>query len=187
MRRAAMIVTHIEMSHPLPRSIQATHALVAAATSGAQGRTMWCSDQPTRLIVQTGHPVLAASIPGALSARSRPAWTGYQAGDGVYLSLIGCPAKRDAPRSGKIRSLPVDEHEGWLRRKIGHAIDLADVAVQPMGAATGWRNGVRLTQARAGFYARGTVRDPDALTHLILTGVGRGKAYGAGLLLVGPA
>ncbi len=78
----------------------------------------------------------------------------------------------------------------WLRRQIGqHGIVLADAIVATSPIATlGWREKgqrpVKIVAVR--FTGTLTIVEPEPARQLLLTGLGRGKAYGCGLLTLAP-
>lgn len=178
---ADLTLTRIRTDRPIPRDNQQVHATIAASSTG--GRVMWAAPCADLLIVQAER----CGLPYSGQSTTGPVRTHYPAGTPVQVSLIANPvAARAGARGtrGTRRPLPIDQHEAWLRRKLDGAVDLDEVAVQPIGSRSGRRGDGRVLHRLAGFYAAGTVTDTDALAGLIRSGVGPGKAYGAGLLLV---
>lgn len=177
---ADLTLTRIRTDRPIPRDNQQVHATIAASSTG--GRVMWAAPCADLLIVQAER----CDLPYPGQSTTGPVRTHYPAGTPVQVSLIGNPVVSEFTRGqrGRRRPLPLDQHEAWLRRKLDGAVDLDEVAVQPIGSRSGRRGDGRVLHRLAGFYAAGTVTDSGALAGLIRSGVGPGKAYGAGLLLV---
>ncbi|AKV55524.1 hypothetical protein AB656_04055 [Bifidobacterium actinocoloniiforme DSM 22766] len=70
----------------------------------------------------------------------------------------------------------------WLCRHLkGCKADID--AVQEMSPAKGRHGEQPLTISRAAFHGFATVKDPDEFANTLMTGVGRGKRFGAGLVL----
>lgn len=186
-----MILTQMRFRRPVVCDSQITHTTVLTAVGvHDHGRVLWASPRRDMLIIQSGQAVPADAITGVVEARSGPVRTRWQAGDKVRLSLIANPVKSEwhPPHRGMRRPLPIDECDGWLRRKLAAAVDVGTVEVEEVGRRHGRRRDARhVTHRLVGFHALGVVLDPDELEQLILSGVGPGKAYGAGLLLVGAA
>ncbi|MGW7719193.1 type I-E CRISPR-associated protein Cas5/CasD [Streptomyces chartreusis] len=101
---------------------------------------------------------------------------------------IAKPRHKDVPLDG-------DDALAWWQRKATRAgLDLHSAALTPMA-----RSQHPITRERTDrppdvfryaltrFDGEATITDPDHLRHAVLTGIGRGKAYGAGLLSLAPA
>jgi CRISPR system Cascade subunit CasE len=89
-----------------------------------------------------------------------------------------------ATKRGSVIALHGAAAEDWWRRHAHTAgLTLLTITSSPVGAAHG--DGIRhdLTQ----FDGTAVVHDPHALAGAVLDGIGRGKAYGAGLLSLAPA
>jgi CRISPR-associated protein Cas6/Cse3/CasE subtype I-E len=83
----------------------------------------------------------------------------------------------------------VDPYADYLTRRLGAAADICDVALLERQA---WRVRRHLGEASMQFIAarlvgRLTVTDPELLLDLIVSGIGRAKAFGGGLLCLIPA
>jgi CRISPR-associated protein Cas6/Cse3/CasE subtype I-E len=83
----------------------------------------------------------------------------------------------------------VDPYVNYLTRRLGTAVAICDVALVERQA---WRVRRHLGEAPMRFIAarlvgRLTVTDPDLLRDLIVSGIGRAKAFGCGLLCLIPA
>lgn len=80
--------------------------------------------------------------------------------------------------------LPPEKWNQWLERKLGEAINLHTIDATKLTASSGRRHNMKVTHGRVLFTGDGTVKNHDTLKTLMHDGVGRGKAYGCGLLLV---
>lgn len=168
--------------------IQKTHRTIQWAARADGDRVLWAAPRTDVLIVQSPQPIRAADFGGVVvesHSRTRPTGLTGQ----VTLTLIAHPTRAQQNRGvrGRHSPLPMDEWEAWFRRKLSPAVDVGPVHVQDLGPRTGRRYGDRVVHRWVGFAATGTVTDPVALDHLAVAGVGRGKAYGCGLLLAVPA
>ncbi|MFI9764977.1 type I-E CRISPR-associated protein Cas6/Cse3/CasE [Streptomyces sp. NPDC051963] len=99
------------------------------------------------------------------------------------------PRRTDVPLDG-------DDALAWWQRKATHAgLDVHSAALTPLPrsrrAITRWHEGGRQPDtfwcALRRFDGEATIADADQLRRAVLTGIGRGKAYGAGLLSLAPA
>jgi hypothetical protein len=184
-------LTELRFPRGVPMDTQTVHRTILHALDGADaGRVLWCNPTCGVLIVQAPAPVRASRIGGVTESHSGQIRTRWDVGTAVLVSLIANPVlslSAGPGVRGKRAPLPIEEHEEWLRRKLEAAVDLAEVAVQPLGSRTGRRHESVVTHRLTAFFASGTVVDTDALESLIISGVGPGKAYGAGLLLVSAA
>lgn len=168
---------------PVPRDLQAAHVLAyGAAAAHPGGRVLWAAPTPDRLIIQADRP---ADLD---HARTRTVRTDWPAGTPITWALIACPTVCGRPHPGaptrrQVLRTDFDRTE-WACRKLGAALDVTDIDVEDMGTWGGQKHGRRVAWHRVAYAGAGTVRDPDALATLIRSGVGPGKAYGCGLLLV---
>lgn len=75
----------------------------------------------------------------------------------------------------------------WITRKLAASgAEITTVKAEPAGVEKSRRPGATMTHASCRYEGQLTIRDPDALRHAITTGIGRGRAYGFGLLTVAP-
>lgn len=183
----SVYVTELRLTRAAGRlvgDVQAMHRTLAHA-AGESGRLLWALPRRNVLVVQADHPVRPIDIPGvvmeAYSTVKPLGLTGR-----VSVTLIGHPTGADG-KHGTRRVLPMDGWEPWFRRKLADAVELDAVQVQDLGPRSGDRHGHRVTHRWVGFAGTGTVTDSAALDSLLIGGVGRGKAYGCGLLLAVPA
>ncbi|MGR6998794.1 type I-E CRISPR-associated protein Cas6/Cse3/CasE [Yinghuangia aomiensis] len=99
-------------------------------------------------------------------------------------------ATSTAGRPRQIVPLHGADADAWLCRKAEDAgLHITTVHSTALGDARGERGSDkhRVTHARTRFDGLATVRDPGHVVQLLSNGVGRGKAYGCGLLTLAPA
>lgn len=110
--------------------------------------------------------------------------------DLVRYSIMINPSKRD---NATRRTVPLtgydDVHAWWKRKALTHglSIDGHPTSISPVPAISGARNGTRIRHQAARIEGTATVADLPELTVALTAGVGRGKAYGLGLLTALPA
>lgn len=194
------VITTIRLSRDHQRlgsDIRTLHAYIEAGLGHAAdrpddaSRTLWAQPVKDLLIVQAWRAVDPSYWLGS-HLRHAPAATEWGHGQRVRLSLIGNPvSRRSIKRDGKrvsieLANVPIDKHADWLQSRLP-SVELEAVEVQQLGKRTGSKPGRRITVTQAGFHATGTVTDPAGLAEAIRCGVGRQRAYGCGLLLVGAA
>lgn len=183
-------LTELRLNHAagaLLSDTQKVHRTIMWAVGG-EGRVLWAVPRRDLLIVQADRPARAADFDGVV-IESHSIMKPLDMDGGVRLSLIAHPttAERRDGRRGLVRPLPMDEWESWFRRKLAPGVQVHDVAIQDLGPRTGIRHGGRVVHRWVGYSATGTVTDPAALREMLIGGIGRGKAYGCGLLLAVPA
>lgn len=177
-------ITRVRFAGPAVADTHITHATILGALPDNGSRVLWASPTRDLLIVQAATAM--QPLHRTAEHSHAPVHTRWAQGDLVRLSLIANPVRTPLNPAGRgqRRPLPLDQCEAWLRRKIGHTVDIGEVMVEEMGTRAGVRRGARIAHRLVGFAAVGHVTDPDGLRALQLDGVGPGKAYGAGLLLV---
>lgn len=164
---------------------QTAHAVVAAATTGAT-RPLWAKPDRRHLIVRHDLPTITLD-PYWVSSATHADESCHDVGDQVAMSLIAAPTmsmSRGEGVRGKRVSLPAEQWQIWLQRKLGDALTLGEIRADLMPSLPGRRQGKTVTHTRVCFHADATVTDADQLHELIAAGVGSGKGYGCGLLLV---
>lgn len=168
-------------SHTIHRSIEA----LAHGT-----RTLWAQPQPGLLILRTTLVVDWTQIQGAASAATVLCPTHYEAGQAVSWALVGNPTKSvhsgtgpdgKPTGRGKRTPLPAGQVPAWVQRKLAPGLIVSpDLETQLLAPSVG--RGMTLT--RWACTGTATVIDPDALEQLLYLGVGSGKAFGCGMLIV---
>ncbi|MGW0995312.1 type I-E CRISPR-associated protein Cas6/Cse3/CasE [Streptomyces sp. NPDC002523] len=141
---------------------------------------------PTRLPDGYGH---------AETKSLAPMFRALRKGLTVRYRIVVNPAKREflplASSSKRGRIIPLsgpDADQWWTRRATDaglHLHVLTPTPLQPVRPRG--RNASPMRHSLLRYDGTATVTDPDTLTQAILTGIGRGKPYGAGLLSLAPA
>lgn len=111
----------------------------------------------------------------------------YHRGQQISLRLVTNPTYRDGDTGQRQALIQDADCRAWLSRKMqanGVHITEADVTVGEPHAL--YSKTKPITVVTRYLTARGTVADPAALCHAQLTGIGRARAYGCGLLLTAP-
>lgn len=187
--------THAALLTPAaPTDAHAMHRAVHAATRNSSNRVLWARPAPDRLVIRANGAVDYSELPGAIPV-SVASTVVPQAGEQTRWALVANPCRATGPRdpaTGRLigRSkrvpLPEPEWEPWVRRKLAAALDVDQVEHTLLPGWTGRpRDGRRpITLTRVAFAGTATVTNRDALARLLADGVGPGKAFGCGLLLV---
>jgi CRISPR system Cascade subunit CasE len=116
-------------------------------------------------------PLVAALRPGMLvhyriaANASKRVWKGDQAGKVVALS-------------------GADAEDWWQRKAKAHGLSLLTLHADAQPTARGRSSEVRHAVTR--FDGRAVVRDVDLVRSAVLSGIGRGKSFGCGLLSLAP-
>lgn len=182
------LISRLTYRRPIITDLQTTHRTVMHMTVGE--RILWCSPTRRLLIIQHEGPLTVQDRAQLDAATTGVRQTRFPVGTRVALTLIGSPTMG---RSGvdahgvrrKRHLVPLDQQAAWFTRHLDGAVHVSQVEVQPLGPSHGDHgDGTTVTITRSGFAATGTVTNTDRLEHLIVRGIGDGKAYGCGLLLV---
>lgn len=168
------------------RSPEAIHAVVSAATSGSS-RPLWRLDGDRLYIVSdqldTGRLEARLGKPVISTLDYRPFLDKLQNGETRRFALTATPvASKDGKRT-PLRT-PAGMHQ-WAERKLTQAgarldaLDILDVHATRFN-----RQGRKLTFHTVEYTGEITITDRDKLTQTMLSGIGHGKAYGLGLMLL---
>ncbi|MER6694784.1 type I-E CRISPR-associated protein Cas6/Cse3/CasE [Streptomyces minutiscleroticus] len=156
------------------------------------------TDTTSTLLVQAAQ-LDAARLPAgyghAQTKSLAPMFTALRKGLAVRYRVVLNPAKRERlplEQKGKHgRIIPLsgaDADQWWQRRAEAAGLHLHVLTptnlnpVRPRG-----KDASPMRHSLMRYDGTATVTDPTALTETLLTGIGRGKAYGAGLLSLAPA
>jgi len=155
---------------------------VTIACHAETARLLWVMPRDDLLLVQSSTPLTARMLPGLVSdAQHVKVQTLWADGTRMSLSLIANPT---VCRDGNKLFLASGQ-EDWFRRQLNSCVELNQVDSQSLGVTTLQKPSGNVTFGLAVFHATGTVTDSALLADKIHHGIGREKAYGAGLLLVG--
>ncbi|MFI6764205.1 type I-E CRISPR-associated protein Cas6/Cse3/CasE [Streptomyces sp. NPDC050355] len=126
-------------------------------------------------------PLLHALRPG-LTVRYR-----------ITANAVRKPGHTTRAATGAPAAIPLtgaDADQWWQRQaeeNSGLHLDLARSTPLDTARGTHTHNKRPIIHARTRFDGTARIKDPDLLRHRILEGIGRGKAYGCGLLTLAPA
>lgn len=167
----------------LLRDAQAVHRTLAHATDG---HALWGSPDGEHLIVRHPQPVRWATAMRHIAQAVTLPTTTPITGAHVQWAIIANPTHALARpgQRGKVVPLPPEKWNSWVERKLGQALNLHTIDGTALPAAVGHKRDRRTTHRRVLFQGTATVRNHDTLATLMTAGVGRGKAYGCGLLLI---
>lgn len=90
----------------------------------------------------------------------------------------------DRHTAGQVVPLGGADAEHWWRSRAEqhHGLGILELRTESQQPVRGRRSGHMITHAATRFDGVAVIRDPHALRTAVLSGVGRGKAYGCGLL-----
>lgn len=168
--------------------VQRAHAILMRAGGGV--RHLWAHPTRETLIVQ--HPAIIdwdTTMSDLVKKYATVPVTTPQAGATIRWALIATPtaAKKQPEGRSKIMPLPESQWTTWLHRKLTPALDITTMIMEPLPTIHGRKSNMVVTHHPVSFAGEAIVTDPDTLHTLREQGVGRGKAYGCGLLLIGGA
>jgi CRISPR system Cascade subunit CasE len=157
------------------------------------------TEHATVLLVQSSTPLAPERLPpryGTAEIKSlAPMLTALRTGLAVRYRVTVSPVKRERlpldrkGERGRLLLLTGPDADQWWARKAAEAGLQLHTAVPTPAAPAISRPGdprpVRHPLVR--YDGTAAVTDPEALTRALLTGIGRGKSYGAGLLTLAPA
>lgn len=150
----------------------------------------------TQILVQTQVPPDPARLPksyGRVDMRDiEPLLDALEVGLPVRYRLAANASKRlgrKADHPGKVVALRgADADDWWIRQSFQHGLTLRSFTTSSEGYARGKakesKNTARITHAVTRFDGLAIVTDPDKVRVAVRSGIGRGKAYGCGLLSV---
>ena len=112
-------------------------------------------------------------------------------GDDIIVQVIACPTRSVRPAGAHCRGtrtpIPVgDDSSAWIRRHLDQAMTIDTVEQRGMPTVWAHKPGTTATIRRIRFAVSGRVTDAGALKRLIDTGIGPGKAYGCGMVVILP-
>ena len=161
--------------------LQAAHGSIAEATEQSWTRVLWAQPRKNLLIVRsdtfTPHSGLFREVHHA------PYEVNTSHGDTITISTIINPVMT-RNRDRKRVLVPPEETTRWLAHRLRGAVNLTHVTVDHLGPRKGKRGNMTVTIAWRAVHATATVSDPNKLHTLTQDGIGRGRAYGCGLLLI---
>ncbi|KWW98097.1 hypothetical protein TH66_22755 [Carbonactinospora thermoautotrophica] len=136
---------------------------------------------------------LPAGYATAETRRLDPLLNQLRTGVVIRYRIAGNPSKRLAKaspgpgRPGQVVPLRgADAEQWWIKQAEKHGLQVASLIARPVPDARGDKNGTRIKHAIVQFDGTAVVTDPDLVRAAVLSGIGRGKAYGCGLLSLAP-
>ena len=192
-------------AHKLLASPQAMHAAILSGFPPGHtvGRTLWRLDpddalRPTLYVLSPGRPDLThleeqagwPSHPTTVAASYAPLLESLSAGQVWAFRLKANPTHRATIRGTKriVAHVTIGHQEAWLRERGARlGVEFGDdadptVRVTKRQVLEFRRGEDRVTLGVASFSGLLRVRDPDLLRIALTEGIGRGKAYGCGLM-----
>ncbi|WP_161951621.1 type I-E CRISPR-associated protein Cas6/Cse3/CasE [Mycobacterium ostraviense] len=194
------------VSHNIPRDSHEAHRDILSWHEGCPDmpRVLWATPRQGVMVVQGPAPIRRSDVRyrDCRMSESTPIALHWCAGDRIRWSLIGCPTKslgrgggtrpdgRPRPTRKPVRT-PLaddDERDAWLHRKLIYLSDIRSVG-QQLAPSIARKPGLGPPRTLTRHLWSGTaiVVDPDGLRAALLGGIGPGKAYGCGLLMVSAA
>lgn len=110
--------------------------------------------------------------------------TVWKIGDQFRMRVIAYPAVFNGSKETVMPIKDSAEAAAWLRKRMadsGGYIEPHEMSLQPFERISG-KNG-KISIASRTFMARGTVTDAEKFVQMLVGGLGRGKAWGQGLVL----
>lgn len=172
-------VTLTRKGRGIPYDSALVHRIITASTGDP--RSLWCQPRAGVLLIQTISPMSPDTFSGeAASIRQARAGVHFDPGTRVELSGVVCAT---VCKKGH-RRVPVEEKQlpAWVQSHLPGCHASVDSAIV-LTPAKGDHAGQKLTVSRAVFHAWATVDDTEAFAGMLVRGVGRGKRFGAGLVL----
>ncbi|MFF1497208.1 type I-E CRISPR-associated protein Cas6/Cse3/CasE [Streptomyces sp. NPDC058304] len=155
------------------------------------------TENATTLLVQASAALTADRLPadyGEIEVKDLgPMFEALRPGLGVRYRIAVNPAKRERlpveeknKRGSVVPLSGPDADQWWTRRATEAGLQLKTLLPTPLDPARR-RGGPPLRHSLVRYDGTASVTDPLALTTALLSGIGRGKPYGAGLLTLAPA
>lgn len=187
LRSAEML--HKRVMSLLPDGIGAS----ARASAGVLYRYDETQTTGPHLLVQSWLPTDPAKLPkgyGAVETRDlAPLLDALCTGLAMRYRISANTAKRlgrTSERAGKLVALRGPEAEAWWHARAESSGLLLRTLVSTSQADIRGRGKDTICHAVARFEGVAVIREPDSVRQAVLNGVGRGKAYGCGLLSLAP-
>lgn len=170
------------------RDVQRMHARTCSLVGASRSEAclLWRSDGH-RLVVQSTRPIDLSQLPRGYASiqEERTVHLDWPAGTTVRWEIVANPT-RDIPRTRRRVGLTdPEECADWIQARLPRA-GLRPLRIdgwqEPLGRGRHPRG--RIIVGRWRFRGVAIVERPEALAQALVNGVGKGKAYGAGLLTV---
>lgn len=179
-------LTLTRAARDLMRDSQSVHRTLMHACRGQ--RPLWGAPDMSTLVIQHDTPVdWTASMPGIIRQAVTIPTTTPITGAPIQWAVIANPTAaimQPGAKRGKRRALPPEKWNIWVERKLAAGINIHSIDGCALPTARGTKQTMRTQHRRVLFTGTGTVSNRADLTALQYDGVGPGKAYGCGLLIV---
>jgi CRISPR system Cascade subunit CasE len=175
--------------HADNHDLHATHRRLAAIANGwpPEPRLLWARPSPRMLLVQAPRPIPAGALPDGYALDIEhvdltPTVAALTRGQPVTIRTVVNPVYRQD--GATTRRYDESERPGWLAGLLTPALTVHHVTGRFLGFREGRKPSVETPIVYAWWSAvvDATVSDPDLLRRHIVDGVGRGRAFGCGLL-----
>lgn len=151
-------------------------------------RGLWGQPEPGVLVIQHTQPVNWFDYRKVATSSHTTSITTPKKGATIRYALIGNPTGRKTLKHGQTSSrrypLPPEKWNLWLERHLNQAISITRADTTRLPPAIGRFHQRNTTHHRVMFLGEGVVNSQDCLKSLQHGGVGQGKAYGCGLLII---
>ncbi|TVZ90486.1 type I-E CRISPR-associated protein Cas6/Cse3/CasE [Streptomyces sp. BK340] len=155
------------------------------------------------ILLQSGHQPDLSRLPEhyghAATRQVGPLLAALRSGAHINFRCTASPVRKPGATTRALYNLPAvvplhgaHAEEWWLRQADTAGLKVLTLHAQPLDSATGIRgqrgsgDQQRVRHARTRFDGTAVVIDPDLVRTKITEGIGRGKAYGCGLLTIAP-
>lgn len=170
------------------RDVRWLHHRIADTFVPARGeRVLWARPERTAVIVRSDGYATNPDMSWAEPVGIIPE-TDLSEGTRVTVTVIACPtraARQPDGRRGRRTPLPAGpDAEAWIRRHLSDAIDVDAVTQEQLTTVWGHKADMTATIKRVRFAVAGRITNVCELDKLRRLGVGPGKAYGCGLVVV---
>ena len=167
-------------------SREATHAVIAAACDGS-ARPLWRRHSNDRLYV-VSDVIDEARLRARLGSpdvviRDYTKLDRLEGGASHRFTTTVCPTKRN-PDGRRIPLTTPDDVSSWLVRQLADAADVARVTVDAVRPLRFRKRGAAVTLNAVDVIGVLTVKDVESMRRVLTGGLGRGKAYGLGLMML---
>lgn len=154
------------------------------APQRSQADLLWAVEGDTLFLQTNGEPVFPERLPAkyATAPAHIQSVTPPLEGETVTFTAWLNPTKMEGATRRRLFLDSPEDRLAWVHRRF--AGPLSDISVREVEQARlrGEKAGKSIVVVAVRFEISGTVSDADAFAELLRNGVGRGKAYGCGLL-----
>ncbi|TFD45940.1 type I-E CRISPR-associated protein Cas6/Cse3/CasE [Cryobacterium frigoriphilum] len=143
-------------------------------------------EAPTGKVLLIRSDIAPTNLPRGAKTKAVP-WQMPEAGAAIRFRLTANAIRRTRPVTPAVKRgvgmSPVDDVADWMTNKLAGALDDVTLFSHDRSVVTSGKSPLQLDAVDG--YA--LVHDPEAVQHLLKTGVGRSKAFGCGLLTIARA